>query len=94
MNFNQGQIFANKVFKKLKLNGWNMKLETIDPIGFCYIEFKEITIPERLFTEQHLDWETKQYILHEITHIFCPNDNHHGKEFHKKYSELIIKFMT
>ena len=39
-------------------------------------------------------WHTKQMILHEITHHLIPDDKTHGTKFHKKYAELISRFLA
>ena len=39
-------------------------------------------------------WFTKQMILHEITHHLTPDDNAHGTKFHKKYAELVNRFLA
>ena len=33
-------------------------------------------------------------ILHEIAHHLVPEDNSHGTRFHKKYAELVNRFLA
>jgi len=39
-------------------------------------------------------WFTKQMILHEIAHHLEPDDKFHGVRFHKKYAELVNRFLA
>jgi len=42
----------------------------------------------------HYPWFTKQLILHEIAHHLSPEDDRHGTRFHKKYAELVNRFLA
>ena len=39
-------------------------------------------------------WFTKQMILHEITHHLAPEAKTHGTAFHKKFTELVNRFLA
>ncbi|KKL98737.1 hypothetical protein LCGC14_1821380 [marine sediment metagenome] len=47
--------------------------------------------------ESHINeypWQVKQVVLHEIAHIDTwPQDDRHGELFHKRYAELVLRFL-
>lgn len=83
--------FAKYVLNTLKLNDWEMKWEEIDPCGFCYNDLKHFTIPP--WVVDKCDWVWKEYVLHEVAHIFCKYEDQHGPKFYRPYIELLRIFM-
>lgn len=83
------EAFAAHVLKELRLD-WKMKWTRAQP-GICLKKSQEILIPKSMVGQY--PWMAKEYVLHEITHIFT-DDNRHGEEFYKLYVVLLRKFMV
>ncbi len=59
----------------------------------------DILIGDTIFIdESHIDeypWQAKQVVLHEIAHIDTwPQDDRHGELFHRRYAELVLRFLA
>ena len=80
--------FAAHVLEELCLD-WTMKWTKCDG-GICLKKSREILIPERMIGQY--PWVVKEYILHEVAHIFT-DDKVHGDEFYKSYIALLMRFM-
>jgi len=87
----RAEEFGKYVLQELRLHDWHMEWETIDPIGFCYPDLKFFTVPPSVLAKS--EWETKEYILHEVAHIFVDNTGH-GRDFYEQYITLLWKFIV
>ena len=87
MDAKQAERFFNDVKDALNLEDFGFGITTAGSI--CLSD--KILIDER---DLHYPWYTKQMILHEIAHHLAPQDNSHGTGFHKKYAELVMRFLA
>ena len=84
----EAETFAAHVLEELCLV-WKMKWTKCSG-GICLKKSGEILIPERMIGQ--CPWVAKEYVLHEVAHIFT-DDNAHGEEFYKSYIALLRRFM-
>lgn len=87
MDAMQAEKFFNNVKDELNLGGFNFGITTAGSI--CLKD--RILIDKR---DLNYPWFTKQMILHEIAHHLAPEDKTHGVKFHRKYAELVNKFLA
>lgn len=80
--------FAREVLNKLGLTDWMMEWDKCSG-GICIKDMKRFTIPERMIG---MGFEGKEYVLHEVAHIFT-DDNYHGRNFYKEYVRLLEMFL-
>ena len=83
----QAKDFFNTVKGELNISDFGFGITTAGSIclgGRILIDERDLSYP----------WFTKQTILHEITHHLVPGDMSHGTRFHKKYAELINRFLA
>lgn len=87
ISHDQCRKFFNAVKAELGLEGFGFKFTPATP-SICFGDYM-------LLCENDVGypWFTKQMILHEITHHLVPEDNSHGNRFHKKYAELVTRFL-
>ena len=83
----QAEAFFCTVRDDLGLSSFGFGITTAGSI--CLND--KILIDER---DLHYPWHTKHTILHEITHHLTPQDKTHGTEFHRKYAELVNRFLA
>lgn len=65
--------------------------------GFGITTAGSICLDDRILIDErdlNYPWHTKQMILHEITHHLIPEDRSHGTKFHKKFAELVGRFLA
>lgn len=91
--FSKRQIenFARKVFKSPEFINWQMEW-TEDSVGMCARGSKIIYIPKRMIGQY--PWVAKEYVLHEVAHIYTEEDSSHGENFYKEYIRLLNQFMS
>lgn len=87
MDATQAEGFFNDVKAELELSDFGFGITTAGSI--CMGD--KILIDER---DLNYPWFTKQLILHEIAHHLVPEDMTHGTRFHKKYAELVNRFLA
>ena len=81
--------FALSALNKLGLTDWRMEWDKCSG-GICIKDMKIFTIPERMIG---MGFEGKEYVLHEIAHIFT-DDNAHGGGFYREYVRLLEMFLV
>ena len=81
--------FAKRVLLDLGLTDWQMEWDKCSG-GICIKDVKRFTIPERMIGR---GFEAKEYVLHEIAHIFT-DDNYHGKDYYREYIKLLSRFLV
>ena len=86
----QIENFSEDVLRTLRQEQWHMEWTACSG-GLCLKKSKEILIPERMIGEY--PWGAKEYVLHEIAHIFT-EDNFHGSDFYAGYVRLLSQFMV
>ena len=88
MGAKQAGQFFNLVATELGLVNFGFGITPVSP-SICLGD-------KILLCDKDLDypWFTKQMILHEIAHHLMPEDNSHGTRFHKKYAELVNRFLA
>lgn len=82
--------FSKGVFTSLLLGEWSMRWTTCNG-GLCLRKGKRILIPERMIGQY--PWAAKEYVLHEVAHIFTA-DRFHGSDFYAHYVRLVRRFMV
>ena len=87
MDAGQAEEFFNSVKAELGLGELGFGITTAGSI--CMGD--KILIDEK---DLHYPWFTKQMVLHEIAHHLAPEDSTHGTRFHKKYAELVSRFLA
>lgn len=87
MDATQAEEFFNAVKAELGLSDFGFGITTAGSI--CMGD--KILIDER---DLQYPWFTKQLILHEIAHHLSQGDYMHGTTFHKKYAELVNRFLA
>lgn len=86
MDAKQAKRFFNEVAAELDLGDFGFGITTAGSICMgdrILIDEKDLQYP----------WFTKQLILHEITHHIAPEARTHGSAFHRKYAELVSRFL-
>lgn len=88
----QSQIekFTAHVLRNLPLDGWRM--EWTRNGSLCERERRIIFIDKKFIGKY--PWQAKEIVLHEVAHIFSPEDHFHGCEFYKEYISLLSKFIV
>lgn len=87
MDATQAEEFFVNVKDELNLRDFSFGITAAGSI--CLGD--RILIDER---DLQYPWFTKQMILHEIAHHLSPSDKTHGTSFHRKYAELVYKFLA
>ena len=82
--------FAAHVLRNLPLDGWRM--EWTRSGSWCNRKGRIIYI-DKTFIGKY-PWQAKDGVLHEVAHIFSPEDRFHGCSFYKQYILLLHKFMA
>ena len=86
MDATQAEEYFNTVKSQLNLG-----------LGFGITTAGSICLRDRILIDErdlNYPWFTKQLILHEIAHYLTREDNSHGTRFHKKYAELVNRFLA
>ena len=81
--------FATRVLSKLGLTDWQMEWTKCSG-GECIDDMKMFTIPVRMIG---MGFQAREYVLHEIAHIFIEGV-WHGRKFYEQYTKLLTRFMT
>lgn len=87
MNATQAEEFFNIVKEELGLADFGFGITTAGSICLG----NKILIDKK---DLHYPWFTKQIILHEIAHHIVPEARTHGSQFHRKYAELVDRFLA
>lgn len=87
MGATQAEDYFNAIVAELGLVDFGFGITTSGSI--CLKD--KILIDER---DLQYPWHTKHMILHELTHHLVPEDNFHGIRFHKKYADLVSRFLA
>ena len=88
MDAKQAKAFFNAVRAELDLGDFGFGITPASP-SICLGD--KILICKK---DLHYPWFTKQMILHEIAHHLVPEDTSHGTRFHRKFAELVSRFLA